>query len=199
ARDGYPVSYLVLALRFLTILPVPGEEAQGPGALGRAAWWFPVVGLALGTGLVLADRVFLIVFPPLLAAVLLVAVWKILTGCRHPRRGIRGRLSRWTLPVGNARVRGRPLDAVGDHARLVGRARPEPRPRLRAALGRLSRVAGGRPHRRRAGGRGGDRRDGDAARGGGVHSRAPDLSADHHLSRPARQRGGSGDAALHRA
>ena len=41
------MSYLVLALRFLTIVPVPGREAAEPGALGRAAWWFPAVGLAL--------------------------------------------------------------------------------------------------------------------------------------------------------
>jgi adenosylcobinamide-GDP ribazoletransferase len=77
------MSYLILAVRFLTVVPVPGEEAQGPGALGRAAWWFPVVGLALGAGLVVADRMFLTVFPPLLGAVLLVAVWKILTGGLH--------------------------------------------------------------------------------------------------------------------
>ena len=42
---------LILAVRFLTIVPVPGREAQGAFALGRAAWWFPVVGLALGGGL----------------------------------------------------------------------------------------------------------------------------------------------------
>jgi adenosylcobinamide-GDP ribazoletransferase len=77
------MSYLILAVRFLTIVPVPGEEAQGSGALGRAAWWFPVVGLALGAGLVVADRMFLTVFPPLLGAVLLVAMWKILTGGLH--------------------------------------------------------------------------------------------------------------------
>ena len=77
------MSYLILAFRFLTIVPVPGEEARGAGALGRAAWWFPVVGLALGAGLVVADRMLLSVFPPLLAAVLLVAVWKILSGGLH--------------------------------------------------------------------------------------------------------------------
>lgn len=77
------MSYLVLALRFLTIVPVPGEEASGPGALGRAAWWFPPAGLALGAGLVVTDRMLLGVFPPLLGAVLLVAVWKILTGGLH--------------------------------------------------------------------------------------------------------------------
>jgi adenosylcobinamide-GDP ribazoletransferase len=77
------MSYLLLAVRFLTIVPLPGEEARGPGALGRAAWWFPVVGLALGAGLVVVDRILLTVFPPLLGAVLLVAIWKILTGGLH--------------------------------------------------------------------------------------------------------------------
>lgn len=74
---------LILAVRFLTIVPVPGREASGPGALGRAAWWFPVVGLALGACLAAADRVLRFAFPPLLAAILLLAVWKILTGGIH--------------------------------------------------------------------------------------------------------------------
>jgi adenosylcobinamide-GDP ribazoletransferase len=77
------MTYLVLAVRFLTIVPVPGHEASGPGALGRAAWWFPVVGLALGACLVAADRLLSSVFPALLEAILLVAVWKILTGGLH--------------------------------------------------------------------------------------------------------------------
>ena len=77
------MSYLVLALRFLTIVPVPGREAAEPGALGRAAWWFPAVGLVLGACLVAADRMLLILVPPLLGAVLLVAAWKILTGGLH--------------------------------------------------------------------------------------------------------------------
>jgi adenosylcobinamide-GDP ribazoletransferase len=77
------MSYLLLAVRFLTIVPLPGKEARGPGALGRAAWWFPAVGLALGAGLVVVDRILLTVLPPLLGAVLLVAIWKILTGGLH--------------------------------------------------------------------------------------------------------------------
>jgi adenosylcobinamide-GDP ribazoletransferase len=77
------MSYLVLAVRFLTIVPVPGREAAEAGALGRAAWWFPVVGLAVGACLVAADRLLLMLFPPLLAAILVVAVWKILTGGLH--------------------------------------------------------------------------------------------------------------------
>jgi len=74
---------LVLAARFLTIASVPGCEAGGPGALGRAAWWFPAIGLALGGGLLLADRLLSTVVPPLLSAGLVVAVWKVSTGGIH--------------------------------------------------------------------------------------------------------------------
>jgi adenosylcobinamide-GDP ribazoletransferase len=77
------VGYLILAVRFLTIVPVPGREATGAGALGRSAWWFPPVGLGLGACLVAADHVFALAFPPLLGAVLLVSLWKILTGGIH--------------------------------------------------------------------------------------------------------------------
>jgi adenosylcobinamide-GDP ribazoletransferase len=74
---------LILALRFLTVLPVPGPELPGPAALGRAGWWFPVVGLALGAGLGGLLRGLERLFPPLVAAVLLVAAWKIVTGGLH--------------------------------------------------------------------------------------------------------------------
>lgn len=75
--------HLILAVRFLTIVPVAGREAVGPGALGRAAWWFPVVGLGIGACLVATERLLSVVFPPLLGAILLVSVWKILTGGVH--------------------------------------------------------------------------------------------------------------------
>lgn len=74
---------LILALRFLTIVPVPGRESEGLFALGRAAWWFPVVGLMLGGALALSARAADALFPPLVAAVLLVAVWKVATGGVH--------------------------------------------------------------------------------------------------------------------
>jgi adenosylcobinamide-GDP ribazoletransferase len=74
---------LVLALRFLTIVPVPGREASGPGALGRAGWWFPVVGLALGAVLAGLDRALHWAFPPLLAALLVLTAWKVATGGIH--------------------------------------------------------------------------------------------------------------------
>jgi len=77
------VASLILALRFLTIVPVPGREAAGPGALGRAAWWFPAVGLGLGAALSAADRLLAQAFSPMLAAVLVLVAWKVATGGIH--------------------------------------------------------------------------------------------------------------------
>jgi adenosylcobinamide-GDP ribazoletransferase len=77
------VAHLILAVRFLTIVPVPGREATGAGALGRAAWWFPTVGLALGACLVAADHLFALLFPPLLGCLMLIGLWKVLTGGIH--------------------------------------------------------------------------------------------------------------------
>lgn len=36
------------ALRFLTILPLPGQRGHAPADLSRSLWWFPLVGLMLG-------------------------------------------------------------------------------------------------------------------------------------------------------
>jgi adenosylcobinamide-GDP ribazoletransferase len=74
---------LILALRFLTVVPVPGRESEGPSALGRAAWWFPVVGLMLGSALAVVARAADALFPPLVAAALIVAAWKVATGGIH--------------------------------------------------------------------------------------------------------------------
>jgi len=74
---------LILALRFLTVVPIPGRESAGPSALGRAAWWFPVVGLLLGSALAVVARAADVAFPPLVAAALLVTGWKVATGGIH--------------------------------------------------------------------------------------------------------------------
>jgi len=74
---------LILAVRFLTVVPVPGREPSGSAALGRAAWWFPVVGLMLGGALAAAGRLADALFPPLLAATLVVTAWKAVTGGIH--------------------------------------------------------------------------------------------------------------------
>jgi adenosylcobinamide-GDP ribazoletransferase len=77
------VTGLLLAARYLTIVPVPGRAAGGMEALGRAAPWFPVVGLALGLALVGVEQVTGLVFPSLLGALLTVTAWKVLTGGLH--------------------------------------------------------------------------------------------------------------------
>jgi adenosylcobinamide-GDP ribazoletransferase len=77
------VTGLVVAVRYLTIVPMPGRTAHGTEALGRAASWFPVVGLGLGLVLVGVERVTSVLFPPLLAALLTVTAWKVLTGGLH--------------------------------------------------------------------------------------------------------------------
>ena len=133
---------LVLAVRFLTIVPVPGREAGGPGALGRAAWWFPAIGLALGGGLMLADHLLAAVVPPLLSAGLVVAVWKVATGRTSPRRA--RRLSGWA----GRRECGAP---AGDHARQPHRRLRRARTRavsphcLRRAVGHSGRRPGSAP------------------------------------------------------
>ncbi|MBI4608144.1 MAG: adenosylcobinamide-GDP ribazoletransferase [Candidatus Rokubacteria bacterium] len=78
-----PLSGLITAVRFLTIVPVPGRGLDGPDALGRAAAWFPLVGLALGLALAALDRVLAWPFPPLLSALLVLTAWKLLTGGIH--------------------------------------------------------------------------------------------------------------------
>jgi adenosylcobinamide-GDP ribazoletransferase len=68
------------ALGYLTVIPVAGS---GPASLGRAAPWLPAVGLALGGvlagGVITGDRL----FPPAVAAGLVVALWAALTGGLH--------------------------------------------------------------------------------------------------------------------
>jgi adenosylcobinamide-GDP ribazoletransferase len=76
------VSGLLVAARYLTIVPLPGRDV-GLAALGRAAPWFPVVGLALGLVLTVIDVVVSRLFPPLLAGLLVVTGWKLLTGGLH--------------------------------------------------------------------------------------------------------------------
>jgi adenosylcobinamide-GDP ribazoletransferase len=71
----------LVALRYLTALPLPRGDAAGD--LGRAAPWFPAVGLGLGALLVLGWLAAAWLFPPVLAAALLTAFWAALTGALH--------------------------------------------------------------------------------------------------------------------
>jgi adenosylcobinamide-GDP ribazoletransferase len=77
------VSGLLVAIRYLTIIPLPGSFTHVPDALGRAAAWFPIVGLGLGAGLAAVDRVASFLFPPILTALLTITAWKLATGGLH--------------------------------------------------------------------------------------------------------------------
>jgi adenosylcobinamide-GDP ribazoletransferase len=72
---------LLTACRYLTALPIPA--ASEAGDLGHAAAWFPLIGLVLGGLLALAALGTDTVTPPSVAAVLLVALWALLTGGLH--------------------------------------------------------------------------------------------------------------------
>jgi adenosylcobinamide-GDP ribazoletransferase len=74
---------LKLALSFLTIFPVHLTEALQPGDLGRAAVWFPLVGMMIGLLVAVARLGLVSIFPGPLAAVLVVTVWVVLTGGLH--------------------------------------------------------------------------------------------------------------------
>jgi adenosylcobinamide-GDP ribazoletransferase len=77
------VNGLVVAARYLTIVPLPGRTHQGGAVVGAAAAWFPVVGFGLGVILVVVDRVTGVLFPALLASLLTVTAWKLFTGGLH--------------------------------------------------------------------------------------------------------------------
>lgn len=71
------------AISFLTTIPVPYPLDIPITEIGKAAGWFPLVGLILGGLLTSADFLLRLVFPPLPAAVLLIIVWVLLTGGLH--------------------------------------------------------------------------------------------------------------------
>jgi adenosylcobinamide-GDP ribazoletransferase len=77
------VSAIASAFRHLTILPLGRSAPVDLRELGAAAPWFPIVGAVLGLGLALVATVVGRVFPPLLAALLTVTAWKLLTGGLH--------------------------------------------------------------------------------------------------------------------
>ncbi len=74
---------LLLAFKFLTILPIPLSEDVPPKAMGQAAAYYPFVGAVLGLFLVGADLLLGLVLPLSLRSALIVALWVGLTGALH--------------------------------------------------------------------------------------------------------------------
>jgi adenosylcobinamide-GDP ribazoletransferase len=75
-------SYL-LALQFLTIIPLPFRIRCEPADLGRSMGLFPVAGLTIGAALAGADFLLGRVLPPQVTALLLVALLAAVTGVLH--------------------------------------------------------------------------------------------------------------------
>lgn len=73
---------LLIALQFLTRLPVNLAAMPSPQQMGRSLLWYPVVGLLIGL-LLLSVHYLLGAAPVLLQAALLLAVWVGLSGGLH--------------------------------------------------------------------------------------------------------------------
>jgi len=77
------VNRFLAAVRFLTILPIPGKRGCATSEMAGSALFFPIVGLLIGG--VAAGAVFLLagVFPPWLVAVLVVVLLGAVSGAFH--------------------------------------------------------------------------------------------------------------------
>ncbi|MCA1959230.1 MAG: adenosylcobinamide-GDP ribazoletransferase [Desulfomonile sp.] len=71
------------AFGFLTVFRVPVDPPPTMGDVGRSATAFPLVGMFLGLVLLIAWWFLADHFPPIVAAVLVVALWVVLTGGLH--------------------------------------------------------------------------------------------------------------------
>jgi hypothetical protein len=93
------LAQLLTAVRFLTVLRPPGPATD---AVGESALFFPVVGLALGAVLVLADSALAPLLSAGMRAVVLVGILTMLTGGRQLAAlselvgGSRGQADAWS-------------------------------------------------------------------------------------------------------
>jgi adenosylcobinamide-GDP ribazoletransferase len=74
---------LLVALQFLTVIPVRVTGEVTPRIMGRAMAWFPTVGLMLGATLAVVDLGLRALLPPAVSAALLLALWVMVTGALH--------------------------------------------------------------------------------------------------------------------
>jgi adenosylcobinamide-GDP ribazoletransferase len=75
--------HYLLALQFLTIIPLPWHPRCDSRDMGRATAWFPLAGLTIGAMLLLADLALTTLFPRHLTDALLIALLAIITGGLH--------------------------------------------------------------------------------------------------------------------
>jgi adenosylcobinamide-GDP ribazoletransferase len=81
ADQGGDVKNLMAALRFLTILPVPGECSEDN--LRKSILWFPAVGIVLGLLAAFLGQYVYDLLPPMLASVCMVFMLMAITGGLH--------------------------------------------------------------------------------------------------------------------
>jgi len=74
---------IIAAIRFLTILPLPGAYGSGEKDLASSVPFFPVVGLLAGAAALGVSWLLLRAFPPVPAALLLVAFLAAVSGGLH--------------------------------------------------------------------------------------------------------------------
>jgi adenosylcobinamide-GDP ribazoletransferase len=74
---------LRIAFGLMTTLPVRLPDDWSTGDSGRASVWYPFVGLIIGVLTWLAWSAAIWIFPPLVAGVLALVVWIVLTGGLH--------------------------------------------------------------------------------------------------------------------
>ncbi|MCS6992952.1 MAG: adenosylcobinamide-GDP ribazoletransferase [Anaerolineales bacterium] len=74
---------LRLAFSLLTTLPISAPHIWNPGDSGRAAGWFPLVGLVIGLLVGGVHWLGGLVFPPLVTGALALTAWVVLTGGLH--------------------------------------------------------------------------------------------------------------------
>jgi adenosylcobinamide-GDP ribazoletransferase len=74
---------IIAAFQFLTIIPTIVRRMFTPQEMGRAAGWFPLVGLVLGTILYGLSRALNLIVPTPVVAVMVLAAWLLLTRGLH--------------------------------------------------------------------------------------------------------------------
>ena len=73
---------MVIAFQFLTRIPMPATNFE-PDSLSRAIKFFPLVGLVVGLGAVLLQRIAILHFDRSLSALLVLIYLVLITGCFH--------------------------------------------------------------------------------------------------------------------
>lgn len=99
----------LIALQFLTIVPLRLQPAPQPREQGQSLLWYPLVGLLIGGLLYLLDGL-LIHTAPMLRAALLLTAWVVITGALH-LDGLADTVDAW---IGGHGDRARTLEIMKD-------------------------------------------------------------------------------------